>query len=68
MWGNPYRIGRDGSRKIVVKRHRMLVKSWPHKTRELAKKLLTGKKLLCSCRLDEECHVDNLIDLCEGRI
>jgi len=59
-WGNPFYAGRDGSRRIVVQKHRIWL---PHQ-KELMCSLheLRGKDLLCHCA-PLECHGDILLEL-----
>ena len=59
-WGNPFRIGRDGTREEVVARYRAYVRSRPDLTGALPE--LRGKRLLCHCA-PLPCHGDVLADL-----
>ena len=63
-WGNPFKIGRDGSRKEVVKKY----KKWILEQKDLLASLdeLDGKVLACWCS-PEPCHGDVLIELLENR-
>ena len=58
IFGNPYVIGRDGTREHVINRYRewfaFLLKDATF-VRELRK--LKGKKLGCFCVPDNDCHV-----------
>lgn len=73
-WGNPFRIGRDGTRKEVVAKHKDWLQEW-HKNKKEIKygKLsnkwvvqhlpeLKGKRLGCVC-FPLPCHVDNIVAL-----
>ncbi len=76
VYGNPYRVGRDGTAEECVAKfradierdiggpigmYRALMRTW------LAK--LRGKNLACWCKLDQPCHADALLELanCEGK-
>lgn len=63
-WGNPFEIGKDGTRKDVIDKYRDWILSQP----ELMKSLpdLEGKTLACWCR-PKACHGDVLIELLENR-
>lgn len=61
-WGNPFSIGRDGTRDEVIEKHRQwLLKS------TLMDELheLRGKDLICWCA-PLRCHGDILLDLANG--
>lgn len=60
IWGNPFVIGKDGSRKEVIEKYKQYIKSQP----ELLNKLkdLKGKVLGCWCA-PKECHGDILAEL-----
>lgn len=63
-WGNPYLIGRDGTREEVIELYRKLIthpEGEPHLVR-LAKKELKGKDLVCWCS-PLPCHADVLLEL-----
>ena len=60
-WGNPFIIGRDGTRKGVVKKYHQWILKQPdlmHAVQELKNKVLG-----CWCPLDASCHADILIKL-----
>ncbi len=59
-WGNPFVIGRDGSRAEVIAKYR----AWLASQRELLDALdeLRGKDLVCWCA-PQACHGDVLIEL-----
>ena len=62
IWGNPYNIGADGDREMVVKKY----EEYLRKNDELMAKLpqLKGKTLGCWCK-PKQCHGDVLIKLLE---
>lgn len=59
-WGNPFIIGRDGTREEVVEKYFYHAARSPELLRSLPE--LTGKRLLCFCK-PEECHGDVLVFL-----
>jgi hypothetical protein len=62
-WGNPFVIGRDGTRDEVISKYRAyLMLNQP-----LFDKLgeLRGKDLICWCA-PEPCHADVLLELANG--
>ena len=67
-WGNPYRVGIDGSREDCVLFFRM----WLEETREgrtlavLALDELRGHDLACWCRIGQPCHADVLLEVANG--
>lgn len=62
-WGNPFRIGRDGSRSEVVERYRAWLTS-PEQADLLrrARCALRGHDLICWCA-PASCHADVLLEL-----
>ena len=61
-WGNPFRIGIDGSREEVLRKY----KAWiEQKLSEEPSFLasLRGKNLACFCKEHEQCHADILLEL-----
>jgi hypothetical protein len=60
IWGNPFEIGKDGSRRKVIQRYRTYILG----NAELLALLptLKGKVLGCWCA-PQECHGDVLADL-----
>lgn len=60
IWGNPFKIGRDGSRREVIAKYRGLVLRSPRLLARLPE--LHGKDLACWCA-PQPCHGDVLIDL-----
>ena len=63
-WGNPFKLGRDGDRKTVMRKHKSYIKKKPDLLAELPK--LEGKVLACWCS-PEQCHGDELIRLLGAR-
>jgi len=61
-WGNPYRIGRDGSRTEIIElyRHYLAMANLNHCTLDLHE--LRGKDLVCWCA-PLPCHADVLLEL-----
>lgn len=59
-WGNPFRIGEDGTRSEVIEKFRQWVISQPELMNDLEE--LRGKRLGCWCS-PKPCHGDVLIDL-----
>ena len=60
-WGNPFLIGKDGTRAEVIKKYR----EWVIKQPELMASLneLRGKRLGCWCGGSKSCHGDVLAEL-----
>lgn len=56
-WGNPFEIGRDGTRKQVIEKYKKYFYSNPE-LMERAKKELRGKVLGCWCKPKNACHGD----------
>lgn len=62
-WGNPFRVGRDGSRDEVIQKYRMYLKLPAHKHLQAdARVELRGKDLVCWCA-PLACHADVLLEL-----
>ena len=64
-FGNPYKIGRDGSRGDVLAKYRAHLQANPQLTMAAAG-LLAGKDLACWCPLDLPCHADILLAVANG--
>ena len=64
-WGNPFRIGKDGSRKEVIEKFREYMRQRPELQKEAIREL-KGKRLGCFCK-PLPCHGDVLVEICEGR-
>ena len=62
-WGNPFRIGIDGSRKEVISKYR----TWILKQKDLLSEMiiLDGKILGCHCK-PKPCHGDVIMELICG--
>lgn len=61
IFGNPFRIGRDGTRKEVLAKYRSHLRhrlAYDVQFREKVK-ALAGKTLICCCK-PEACHGDDL--------
>jgi hypothetical protein len=58
-WGNPFEIGRDGSRAEVLAKWRNLLNN-DLELRRRAREELAGLNLVCSCK-PKSCHGDPLI-------
>lgn len=59
-WGNPFAIGKDGTREEVIAKYRLYIKG----RKDLLARLpeLAGKRLGCYCK-PEACHGDVLVEL-----
>ena len=62
-WGNPFLIGRDGTREEVVAKYAVWVRTQPHPLARIAE--LSGKTLGCWCA-PLLCHADVLARLADG--
>ena len=60
-WGNPFKVGQDGSREEVIDRYRYHLEGHPHLMERLKAGELSGKVLGCWCYPDP-CHGDVLIE------
>jgi len=63
-WGNPFVIGRDGTRNEVIAKYSVWVRAQPGLMAALPE--LRGKVLGCHCK-PEPCHGDILAALADGR-
>lgn len=65
-WGNPFRIGPDGTRKEVIAKYREWITKGEgsHLLRDLFQ--LRGKRLGCVCK-PQACHGDILVELVHAR-
>jgi len=63
-WGNPFLIGKDGTREEVIEKYRKWIVNQPYLMNSLHE--LKGKILGCWCK-PESCHGDVLIELLENR-
>lgn len=59
-WGNPFEIGKDGTRKEVIEKYAAWIKTQPHLLNDLHE--LRGKILGCWCS-PSACHGDVLAKL-----
>jgi len=60
-WGNPFVIGKDGTRGEVIAKYREWIESQPDLVRQ-AREELRGKNLVCFCA-PKACHGDVLLEL-----
>jgi len=63
-WGNPFKIGEDGSRDLVIKKYKEWLLSHPEIV-DAAKRELRGKVLGCWCS-PQACHGDVLAEVANG--
>jgi len=61
-WGNPYRIGIDGTREEIVEKFRLLICGLVNDGYQLDLEELRGKDLVCWCA-PLPCHADVLLQL-----
>jgi hypothetical protein len=59
-WGNPFRIGIDGTREEVIEKYRKWLKE-KLKNDPAFLEPLRGKDLACWCPLNVPCHADIII-------
>jgi hypothetical protein len=64
-FGNPFVIGRDGTRDEVVDKYRGWLMGQPELV-EKAKQQLAGKNLVCWCA-PARCHADVLLEIANHR-
>ncbi len=57
-WGNPFVIGKDGTRAIVIEKYRAWLMTQPELIAE-ARRVLRGRDLVCCCA-PKACHGDVL--------
>jgi hypothetical protein len=62
-WGNPFRIGQDGTREVVIAKYETYVLERPDLLTALEE--LRGKRLGCYCK-PMACHGDVLVRLLGG--
>ncbi len=58
-WGNPFAIGRDGTRDEVIAKYRAWLMQQPALLAQLPE--LRGKNLVCWCA-PQRCHADVLVE------
>lgn len=63
-WGNPFKIGPDGTRKEVIEKFRQHIMKKP-KLIERAKRDLAGRVLGCWCH-PLPCHGDVWVEIVDG--
>lgn len=59
-WGNPFAIGKDGTREEVIKKYREWILGQPNLLKALPE--LRGQILGCWCK-PQACHGDVLVEL-----
>lgn len=64
IWGNPYVIGRDGTREEAIAKYREYILGKPELLAQL--ETLRGKRLGCWCS-PQKCHGDVLVELLEAQ-
>lgn len=62
-WGNPFQIGKDGTREEVIAKYREWIQGQPELLAALPE--LQGKTLGCWCA-PKPCHGDVLVELVYG--
>jgi hypothetical protein len=62
-WGNPFVIGKDGTRKEVIEKYRKWVLLQPDLLEKLSE--LKGKRLGCYCK-PKKCHGDILVEMIDA--
>jgi hypothetical protein len=65
-WGNPFVIGKDGTREEVVEKYKKWVLSQPRLVADI-KSELNGKNLVCFCS-PRACHGDILLAIAAGQL
>lgn len=60
-WGNPYKVGHDGTQAEVVAKYERWLLERPDLLAQLPS--LAARRLACYCPLDEPCHADVLARL-----
>jgi len=63
QWGNPFLIGRDGTREEVIEKYRVWILGQPGLLRQLP--MLKGKRLGCFCA-PHPCHGDVLVAMVDA--
>lgn len=63
-WGNPFRIGKDGTRVQVIQKYENWIKNQPELLADLHE--LKGHSLVCHCS-PKICHGNILVDLVAKR-
>lgn len=60
-WGNPFEVGRDGTREEVIQKHREWFLDQPELVAR-ARRELRGRDLLCWCA-PRRCHGDVILEV-----
>lgn len=66
-WGNPFRVGVDGTAEECVEKFRVMWMRSSENDRKIMLAPLRGKNLACWCPLDRPCHADVLLELANQR-
>ena len=66
QWGNPFVIGKDGTREEVIAKYRKWFLSKPQLV-ESARVQLAGKALVCFCA-PQACHGDVLLEVANAKV
>jgi hypothetical protein len=64
-WGNPYKIGKDGTREEVIKKYAAYIMDSPELIKDLPE--LRDKVLGCWCK-PQKCHGDILSQMVDDEI
>lgn len=64
-WGNPFTIGKDGTRREVIDKYEQYIRNQPHLMTDI--KELQNKTLGCWCK-PRACHGDVLVKIVEEKI
>lgn len=64
-WGNPFTIGKDGTRSDVIAKYKEWILKQPHLMAALPE--LKDKVLGCWCKPSKACHGDVLVELVDGK-
>lgn len=62
VWGNPFVVGKDGTREEVVRKYRERIENFGPNSFIEIKKQLKGKDLVCWCA-PKACHADVLLEI-----
>jgi len=66
IWGNPYKIGPDGTREEVLQKYRAYLLASPNLLAQ-ARRELRGRRLGCFCK-PLACHGDILAELVDQEV
>jgi hypothetical protein len=64
-WGNPFVVGKDGTRKQVIERYKKWIVQQPDLLKDLHE--LKGKKIACFCK-PLPCHGDVLAEMADKKV